>query len=53
MSFIPQTLKVFIVKLKATCQIEQKIAAIPTINWKDIIKNGTNFYLVLVNLVFW
>ena len=27
MSFIPQTLKVFIVKLKATCQIEQKIAA--------------------------
>ena len=52
LNVIHPSLKVFIAKLKATCRLNKK-SQLPTINWKDIIKNGTNFYLVLVNLVFW
>ena len=45
LNVIHPSLKVLIAKVKATCQIEQKIAATNN-KLEKLFKNGTNFYLV-------
>jgi len=50
LNIIHPSLKVFIAKVKATCQIEQKIAVSGNKLAKHY-KNGTNFYLASAKLV--